>query len=282
MKKFIKRILVPVAMLALLLSFVPAASAASVTASPTRQTVQLRMLKLSMQGYNIGGNNYFKLRDLAAALNNSERNFAVAWDASTGTIALTSKQGYIPVGGEMAGSAGSGKAAATPSTAVVTLNGRTIDLTGYNIGGNNYYKLRDVASYINFSVNYDEASDTVMLDPTYTYFLDALMELLKGPTDYTVVRNYALNTVTYNGLDAGLMTIMELGDSKYNISATNISSADDEAAFKSVLALYFSNPDAVISALKLSETQGKKTLTLGGRDVTCAVIRQEWSVNVTW
>lgn len=281
MKKILKRILIPLAAFALLLSFVPAASAASVTASPTRQTVQLRTMKLSMQGYNIGGSNYFKLRDLAAALSGSVRCFSISWDGGSNTIALASKENYIPVGGEMAGGAGSAGAAAE-STAKVTLNGRTIDLTGYNIGGNNYYKLRDVASYINFSVNYDEASDTVTLDPTYTYFLDALMELLKGPTDYTVVRNYALNTVTYNGLDAGLMTIMELGDSKYNISATNISTAHDEAAFKSVLALYFSNPDAVINALKLSETQGKKTLTLDGRDVTCAVIRQEWSVNVTW
>ena len=41
--------------------------------------------------YNINGNNYFKLRDLAMALNYSERTFAIAWDSASNAIHIITK-----------------------------------------------------------------------------------------------------------------------------------------------------------------------------------------------
>lgn len=42
-----------------------------------------------LTAYNIGGNNYFKLRDMAAVI-----NFGVAWDGDTNTINIDTSTGY--------------------------------------------------------------------------------------------------------------------------------------------------------------------------------------------
>jgi hypothetical protein len=50
---------------------------------------------------NIGGANYFKLRDIAFALSKTESQFEVRFDGGRNAIALTSGQAYTPAGGEM-------------------------------------------------------------------------------------------------------------------------------------------------------------------------------------
>ena len=51
----------------------------------TSAAVTLDGQRIAPAAYNIGGNNYFRLRDLGALL-----GFGVDWDASTGTVVLTS------------------------------------------------------------------------------------------------------------------------------------------------------------------------------------------------
>lgn len=60
-----------------------------------------------MEAYNINGNNYFKLRDLAMIVSGTDKQFDVAWGFSpafnkyiTG-INLTKGSAYTVVGGEM-------------------------------------------------------------------------------------------------------------------------------------------------------------------------------------
>ena len=57
-------------------------------------TVYLDGKKLELTAYTIKGNNYFKLRDLAAAL-----DFGVTWDAATQSVMIDSTAGYVPGGG---------------------------------------------------------------------------------------------------------------------------------------------------------------------------------------
>jgi len=45
---------------------------------------------VEFEAYNINGYNYFKLRDLAQAVNNTEKNFEVTWDAANNAINLIS------------------------------------------------------------------------------------------------------------------------------------------------------------------------------------------------
>jgi len=47
--------------------------------------------KADLAAYNIRGNNYFKLRDLGAAL-----DFGVSYDAETNTVLIDTTTGYTP------------------------------------------------------------------------------------------------------------------------------------------------------------------------------------------
>ena len=43
----------------------------------------------------------------------------------------------------------------SPSTAAVAVGNKTVQLTGYNINYNNYYKLRDIGEALGFAVDWD-------------------------------------------------------------------------------------------------------------------------------
>ena len=53
---------------------------------------------------------------------------------------------------------------ANPSTHKVTVNGAASDITGYNINGDNYFKIRDVGQALDLGVTWDAATSTVGLD----------------------------------------------------------------------------------------------------------------------
>ncbi|MFB0919711.1 MAG: stalk domain-containing protein [Oscillospiraceae bacterium] len=139
-----------------------------VTASPSKAAVTINGSSVSFQAFNIGGNNYFKLRDLAAALNGSGKQFEVGYNSSSNAITLTSGQSYTAVGGELEVSA-STSASASVSSSIIYLDGAKVSLTAYNIGGNNYFKLRDVASALNFGVTYDSTTSTIVINTTTGY-----------------------------------------------------------------------------------------------------------------
>ena len=44
-----------------------------------------------------------------------------------------------------------------------------MDTQKYNIGGNNYFKLRDLAELLNFQVLWDNSSRTIRIDTTKSY-----------------------------------------------------------------------------------------------------------------
>lgn len=46
---------------------------------------------------------------------------------------------------------------------------RVWDVTAYDIGGNNYVKLRDMGMSVGFDVVYDASTDSVHIDPTTPY-----------------------------------------------------------------------------------------------------------------
>ena len=114
--------------------------------------------------YNIDGSNYFKLRDLAAALNGTGSQFAIGFDGKTNAITLTTGKAYQPIGGELT------MAADRSSTAVPSKQNLFVDgvsesgLSVYNIGGSNYFKLRDLGSIAGFFVRYDEETKMMQIE----------------------------------------------------------------------------------------------------------------------
>ncbi len=71
---------------------------------------------------------------------------------------------------------GTGAAAAFVQTVEATLNqapiyvdGTRVDLTAYNIGGYNYFKLRDIADLVDFGVEWDPETSSIQIDTTVGY-----------------------------------------------------------------------------------------------------------------
>ena len=140
----------------------------SVSATPTSSTVLVNGKNTAFDAYNINGSNYFKLRDLAYVLNGTEKQFEVGWDNAAKAISLTSGAAYTPAGGEMTGK-GSGTQTAPPSSAKIIVDGKEVSLTAYNIGGNNYFKLRDIGETFNFGIGWDNTSKTITIDTSTGY-----------------------------------------------------------------------------------------------------------------
>ena len=65
-----------------------AAYAASVMASPSTHHVTVDGIPVSVEAYNIAGNNYFQLRDLARLV-----GFNVTWDNTTRTVEIDTDAG---------------------------------------------------------------------------------------------------------------------------------------------------------------------------------------------
>jgi hypothetical protein len=140
-----------------------------ITAIPTSSRVLVDGTDVSFEAYNINGNNYFKLRDLAKVISGSEKQFQVGWDSVANAIQLTSNKSYTTVGGELALSGNTQNRSATATTSKLYLDGKAISLTAYNIGGNNYFKLRDVGKTFNFGIGYDNATKVITIDTPLDY-----------------------------------------------------------------------------------------------------------------
>jgi len=61
-----------------------------VIAIPTKSTVLVNGIKVAFEAYNIGGNNYFKLRDIAQAF-----DIGVTWDGATNTVGIDTTISYV-------------------------------------------------------------------------------------------------------------------------------------------------------------------------------------------
>lgn len=131
-----------------------------VTAKPTSSKVTVDGKEVAFDAYNINGSNYFKLRDIAYVLDNSGSEFEVFYDETMKAINLTLDCNYTPVGGELAKGDGKVKTGVL-NAAPIYVAGLQADLSAYNIGGNNYFKLRDLGDKLGFSVEWNAEANTI-------------------------------------------------------------------------------------------------------------------------
>ena len=131
-----------------------------VLAKASTHKIQVNGTPVDIGAYGIGGSNYFKLRDVAMLLKDTQGKFQVGFDDATKKITLTTGEGYTAVGGELA-ARDSVNRIGNPTASAIFVDGQAVDLMAYNINGNNYFKLRDLGSALGFAVTWDEASRTV-------------------------------------------------------------------------------------------------------------------------
>ena len=127
---------------------------AGTTASPTNDKLEVNGAAADPTVYKIGDSNYFKIRDVAALLSGTEKQFAVGYDGEKNAVTATTGQGYDKQSGDLAGAAAGGSQTADPSNDAIYVNGEKITAEVYKINGSNYFKLRDLGKALNFYVGW--------------------------------------------------------------------------------------------------------------------------------
>lgn len=161
-----------------------AGAANTATASPTGNSIYVDGKQVNGAAYMINSNNYFKLRDIAAMVNGSAKQFEVSWNQNEKRIDLTTNKAYTVVGGELALPSATTKTA-KESTAVVYKDGTKVNYTGYTIADNNYYKLRDLCKDMDIGVKYDNATKRVDILTTVGYGKEDAATTPTTPTEPT-------------------------------------------------------------------------------------------------
>ena len=196
------------------------AGAVDQTAKATTSKVLVDGKEISFTAYEINDYNYFKLRDIAAAVNGSAKQFAVGWDAAANAISLTSSTAYTPAGGELEPPASMENATAKETNSAVSLDGTAQDFDAYEINDYNYFKLRDVCAALDIEVGWDAATQTITLTTTGAAEDEGEQEqpteeptanghILSPAIDQPIVRPEGENVrdvKVYGGVYKGLMT----------------------------------------------------------------------------
>ena len=123
------------------------------------QKVKLNGKDVVIYGYIIDNYNYFKLRDVAAVLKDTEAKFGVEYKDAVAT--LTKGADYKVADTDQKEVKKVSKGMLTNDK--VMLGDKALTATAYKIDNSNYYKLRDLGEALGFGVDFDKATNTVLL-----------------------------------------------------------------------------------------------------------------------
>ena len=122
--------------------------------------------------YNIGGNNYFRLRDLATILAGTDAEFDVGYDDVERLITIKSE---TPLSGTPSLIQLDSNDIAVPNDMTVMVDDLYVAPTAYNINGFTYFKLRDLGQILGFGVAWDEASQSMVITTEGDAIINSLM-----------------------------------------------------------------------------------------------------------
>lgn len=148
----------------------------TVTAIPTTAKVSVNGKAFNVPAYNINNSNFLKARDIAYILNGTSKQFDVLYSERkfenkviSSNVYLKEFTPYTSAGGEMTPlKAGNKTASLTAQTFSSTYTGGLNPLV-YSIDGANYLMLRDVGRILDFGVDYDSVTGTVLIDTNKSY-----------------------------------------------------------------------------------------------------------------
>lgn len=148
--------------------FSPTALASNaVSAKATSSQMTLDGQPLQIPGFNIKGNNYFKLRHLANALSGTSSQFDVIWNGEKNAVEIITEKPYTPLGADDVIPINDRNRtihrSAYPTKSDIYIDGKLVDITAYNIENSNYFRLRDLGELIPYDVDYDAATDHIIL-----------------------------------------------------------------------------------------------------------------------
>jgi len=165
-----KRIITAAMIFALALGMlcIPANAEEGVPALSTDIAFECNAVPMNIETYSISDYGFYKLRDIAAMCDGTEKEFSVVWDGERGMITLTSGEDYTVSENDLQPGGGQTQTAYI-SSAVVIVNGAEVSLTAYNINGYTYYKLRELCSALDIFVSWNEDTRTSGIDTAKNY-----------------------------------------------------------------------------------------------------------------
>ena len=145
------------------------------TVTSNVDTVQIDGKPVNLQFYNVGDRNYVRLRDLAAAMKNTKKTFDVQWLMNVPRIIPD-----VPYQGGMQKPVAQTKKAQRDVAFMAIMSKKQYDdlvsfgylttevfdfiVRALKINDENYVLLRDIAKYVDFAVDWDSATGTVVID----------------------------------------------------------------------------------------------------------------------
>lgn len=132
------------------------------TATPAQASVLVNGQPYTLAAYNIDGNNYVRVRDVAVLLKDTASGFDVQWNNETFQVELASFTPYTPLGTENT-PLPEGKRTVQSIIEPTAADGTPHMIAAYNIDGCTFYKLRSLGDLCGFTVAWDEGTQTVQV-----------------------------------------------------------------------------------------------------------------------
>ena len=148
----------------MLVTLIPTAFAESKTveARKTSQKLELDGEAVNVGFYNIEGNNYIKLRDLAAIVMGKKWEFNVSYNNEEKVVSIDFDKPYEKVKGDLE-EIKVEKASAALNKRPMIINGTKRMIKTALIDGNNYVQLRDISRFVGLEVGYIAETKTITL-----------------------------------------------------------------------------------------------------------------------
>lgn len=135
------------------------------TVFPMTSKVVVDGVYKDLDAYEIKDYNYVKLRSLADALAGSDKPITVEWDEENECILLSSAEPQTDA--PQTDTSGSVETDNETMPVVYTAdcdvyyNGEPVNLTGYEINGSNYFKLREMTELFGIGINWNEEQQMI-------------------------------------------------------------------------------------------------------------------------
>lgn len=152
------------------------------------QTIKVDGKSFTLTAYNVGGSNYIRLRDIAAAMKTTKKPFDVLWYSPfeefrknvyivtgipyEGTISpAASKTDYVTIKKDICGFCVYDYESMNEiyENPILVCTDYSIDFRAVNINGENYVRLREIAKDIDFSVEWDSNTNVIVIDSSKGY-----------------------------------------------------------------------------------------------------------------
>ena len=132
-------------------------------AHPSAADILINGEKETLQGYEIYGYTYFKLRDIDYALDDTTAGFELQYDAAKNAVFLTKGPFFYGEVPDQVSDKNSDMKEARYSGQKIYLDGESVNAASFLIDGYHYFRLRDLADILGFSVEWNGTEKTISI-----------------------------------------------------------------------------------------------------------------------